>query len=79
MTLCVWVFRSMVAFAKWQYPYRLTAEQAAEKEAVDEGVEAWPEGANVELCEEFWGKLKAGREKWIEREKDFCEFFRFAY
>ncbi len=62
-----------MAFAKWQYPYTLTAEQAAEKKELDEGMEPWPEGANVELCDEFWGKLKAGREKWIEREKDFCE------
>lgn len=62
-----------MAFAKWQYPYTLTAEQAAEKEEVDGATELWPEGANVELCEEFWGKLRAGRKKWIRHEKDFCE------
>lgn len=68
-----------MAFAKWQYPYTLTAEQAAEKKELDEGMEPWPEGANVELCDEFWGKLKAGREKWIERDKDFCELFLFFF
>ena len=64
----------MVAFAKWQYPCPLTPEQKAEKAQLDPGMPSFPEGANVPLCEDFFGQLDAGRKR-IDPEKDFCKHF----
>ena len=64
----------MVAFAAWQYPYHLTAEQQAEKErkAEEAKMEPRPPGSQVALLDDFFEKISAGRKKWINPEKTFC-------
>lgn len=62
----------LVAFAKWKYPYRLTAEQQAEKAKLDLG-RSYPPGTNEELYEQFFGRLDNLRKKYLDEEKDYCE------
>lgn len=64
----------MVAFAEWQYPHTLTPKQKAEKDAGDKEDDPLPEGFNVELRKTFSDALDAGRKKWIDPSRDYCEF-----
>ena len=67
-----------MAYAKWQYPYSLTAEQRAEKARLDE-VEKLehplPEGTNRELHDVFFAALEEKKGKWMDESKDYrkCE------
>lgn len=58
----------IVAWAKWVVPHEIGAEERKSGE-----IGGWPEGANVELCEEFFGKLREGRRRWVG-EGEYCEF-----
>ncbi|KAL8926238.1 MAG: hypothetical protein Q9172_001880 [Xanthocarpia lactea] len=60
----------LVAYAKWKYPYTLTAEQQAEKDKLDTS-RSYPPGTNVELYEQFFGRLDTLREKYLDEEKDY--------
>ncbi|KAL8752177.1 MAG: hypothetical protein Q9184_005816 [Pyrenodesmia sp. 2 TL-2023] len=60
----------LVTFAKWKYPYRLTAEQQAEKDKLDLG-RTYPPGTNEELYEHFFGRLDTLRKKYLDEEKDY--------
>lgn len=63
-----------VAFAAWQYPHTLTEEEKKVKEARESRTrEEPPEGSNVALIKDFFTQVFAGRERWIVREKTFCE------
>ena len=64
--------RKLVAYAKWKYPYTLTAEQQAEKDKLDTS-RSYPPGTNVELYEQFFGSLDTLREKYLDEEKDYCK------
>jgi len=57
-----------VAWAKWVVPHEIGEEERKSGE-----IGGWPEGANVELCEEFFGKLREGRRRWVG-EEEYCEF-----
>lgn len=63
----------LIAFAKWKYPYRLTAEQQAEKDKLDLG-RTYPPGTNEELYNQFFSRLDTLRKKYLDEEKDYCEF-----
>ena len=65
----------IVAFSAWQYPYHLTPEQKSKKEEdlKEKAKEPHPPGAQGPLIEEAFGKLNAGRKKWIIPEKTFCK------
>ena len=64
-----------VAFSAWQYPHTLTDGQRRAKEEKDAGRQNEPpEGSNNALIMEFFEKLFAGRKKWVDPEKTFCEF-----
>ena len=58
----------IVAWAKWVVPHEIGEEERKSGE-----IGGWPEGANVELCEEFFGKLREGRRRWVG-EGEYCEF-----
>lgn len=60
-----------VGFAKWQVPCKLTPEQKVEKERCDSIKIPYPDGANVELCEDFWGQLEMKRRQWHDPELDY--------
>ena len=64
-----------VGFAGWQYPCHLTPEQQADKDKqIEESrKERQPPGAQVALLDEFYGKVYAGRKKWIDP-KTFCTY-----
>jgi len=55
----------IVAWAKWVVPHEIGEEERKSGE-----IGGWPEGANVELCEEFFGKLREGRRSIVS----FCFF-----
>ena len=67
----------IVAWAKWQVPHGKRHDEG-ENEDDDEGKkkgEKYPHGTNVELFEEFFGKLEEGRRKWVgPKEYCKCEF-----
>ena len=58
------------------YPYTLTPEQKAEKEAraIGREQEEPTEGANKELMDDFFRQLFEGRKKWIVPEETYCEW-----
>lgn len=64
----------IVGFARWQHPHYLTDEQLAAKKAEQEREKKHPEGMNVPFYNEFYGKLREGRQRWIDHEKTYCEF-----
>ena len=69
------MFRKIVAFAKWQYPYRLTPEQTARKSQLDKVEEMEhpiPEGSNKALYDVFFAALRAKKAKWMDESKDYC-------
>lgn len=69
--------RKPLAFAKWQYPYTLTAEQKVEKaqlDRVEELEHPFPEGTNRELYDVFFAALREKKAKWMDESKDYCEF-----
>ncbi|KAK4692536.1 hypothetical protein P7C71_g4688, partial [Lecanoromycetidae sp. Uapishka_2] len=64
---------NIVAFAKWQYPQTLSAEQAAAKGITDEKAEEdnlLPAGANRELYNAFFGAIKERRKKLMNENLD---------
>lgn len=63
--------RKVVAVARWQFPYRLSAEQKAEKEELQKAAPARPEGYNKELEEDFSKLRNKLQEKWVDDSKDF--------
>lgn len=63
--------RKVVAVARWQFPYRLSAEQKAEKEELQKAAPARPEGYNKELEEDFSKVRDKLQEKWVDDSKDF--------
>ena len=68
--------RKSVAFAKWQYPYTLTAEQKAEKGKLNKREELehpLPEGSNKELYDVFFTALRGKKAKWMDESKDYRE------
>ena len=65
--------RKMVGYAKWSYPYTLTAEQKLRKESQDLAQEVVPPGSNEELTRELVEKSKASRAKHVDNEKDCCK------
>ena len=72
----------IVAFSAWQYPF--TEEQRRLKQKRDdERKQVEPEGTNFALTKDFFTQLFAGRKKWIQLEKTFCElllsFFLFYF
>ncbi|KAI4215471.1 MAG: hypothetical protein LQ351_001940 [Letrouitia transgressa] len=56
----------LVAWARWRYPCTLTPEQEREKEAIEQEKPQYPEGTNVELIEEFLGRLNELRSKYVD-------------
>ena len=72
-------FRKPVGFAKWEYPYALTAEQREEKKrkAMEDRLKKVVVGSNEGLMKEFFTQLAAGRERWLVPGKTFCESFLF--
>ena len=67
--------RQLVGFAKWQFPYTLTEEQKAEKEASYTKRAPYPEGTNETLYKEFFAHIDPLREKYIDESKDYCMSF----
>ncbi len=67
----------MVAFAKWQYPHTLSAEQQAEQEKVDQNKEPRPKGTNTELLKIFMDALDERRKKWIDEAEGYCKSSNF--
>lgn len=69
--------RKPLAFAKWQYPYTLTAEQKEKKAQLDRKEESeysLPEGANRELYNVFFSALREKKAKWMNESKDYCKY-----
>ena len=63
--------RNILALARWQFPYSLSAEQQVEKERLQKATPAKPKGYNRELEEEFSGALDKRQEKWVDDSKDY--------
>ncbi len=77
----------LAALCNWGYPFSLTdeekaardAEKAREEKRWDEAERAtgksmrFPEGANNEACKEFYGALEAMREKYIRWDQDYSK------
>lgn len=63
--------RHLVAVARWQYPYTLSAEQQVEKEKSQEATPAKPKGYNTKLEKEFSEALEKRREQWVDDSKDY--------
>ena len=67
--------RKPLAFAKWQYPYTLTAEQKMKKAQLDRMEELehpYPEGMNRELYDVFFAALREKKAIWMDERKDYC-------
>ena len=74
------VARKPIAFAKWQYPYTLTAEQKTKKaqlDRIEELEHPFPEGTNRELYDVFFAALREKKAKWMDESKDYCEYESF--
>lgn len=65
--------RDIVAVARWQFPYSLSAEQQREKEELQKATSAKPEGYNEKLYKEIIEAVNKNREKWVNSSKDFGE------
>lgn len=68
--------RKPLAFAKWQYPYTLTAEQKMKKaqlDRIEELEHPYPEGSNRELYDVFFAALREKKAKWMDASKDYCK------
>ena len=63
--------REIVALARWQFPYSLSAEERAEKEEVQASTPARPEGYNGALEREFNHALDSRSGKWVDDSKDY--------
>lgn len=66
----------MVGYAKWAYPFTLTAEQEAEKKAFYEEQERTnplPEGANRELYQTFFAGLAERKARYVDESRDYCQ------
>ena len=63
----------MVGYAHWEYPYTLTEEQKAEKQALEEAKKnnPPPEGTNIKLMDELFGGLNTRRDSNIDRSKEY--------
>lgn len=62
----------IVAVARWQFPYSLSAEQQREKEELQKATSAKPEGYNEKLYKEIIEAVNKNREKWVDSSKDFA-------
>ena len=51
----------------------MTADQKIERANGSKPRDPYPEGANVPLCEDFFGQLDRITRKWIDPEKDTCK------
>lgn len=66
-----------MAVSKWTYPHTLTEEQKeAKKNPAPK--DPYPSGYNEVLATDFWDKLIAGREKYVDTEKDYRRCCVFA-
>ena len=79
-TVCLFVYlrglRTLVAFAKWQYPYTLTPGQKVEKARLDDvelSERRLPEGSNRELYDVFFAALREKKAMWMDESRDYCE------
>lgn len=56
-----------IAFSKWNYPITSTLRQEA-------GVKktSYPQGADVELLDDFYSQMWSKRAKWIDPTNTFC-------
>ena len=65
-----------IAFSKWNYPITSTLRQEA-------GVKktSYPQGADVELLDDFYSQMWSKRAKWIDPTNTFCTsiFFFWLY
>ena len=61
--MLILVGRNLVALARWQFPYTLSAEERVEKEHLKKGAAEKPVGYNRELEEEFFNALTKVQEK----------------
>lgn len=66
------VGRDLVALARWQFPYSLSAEQQVEKEKLQKASAEKPVGYNTELEEKILRELAKFQEKWVDDSKDYC-------
>ena len=69
------LYRRTVAFSRWTYPRRLTAEQKIEREAKEKERFQEPpvEGSNTVLLDDFRKQMFRGRKKWLNPETTYCE------
>lgn len=68
--------RKLLAFAKWQYPYTLTAEERMRKAQLDRVEELefpYPEGANRDLYDVFFAALREKKAIYMDESKDYCK------
>ena len=69
--------RKMVAFSKWQYPHSLTEKQQAKREEFGLGGnrlrDEAPEGYNVQLSDDFYGKIEEKHRMWVDDSRDYGE------
>jgi hypothetical protein len=72
--------RKVAAWARWGYPFTLTEEEKAVRDAEkaqDEAEKAsgvatrFPLGSNEEACVEFFGALDVMREKYMKWDEDY--------
>lgn len=70
----------LAGFARWHFPHTFTEEQKLELEREKEEVErkekeatfsAWPEGANLELCDIKFGTLDRKRKEQVDFENAY--------
>lgn len=66
----------IVGWAKWVVPHMFGEEEM--KRSGEGTISGWPEGANVELWKEFFGKLREGRRRWVG-EGEYCECCSFFF
>ena len=66
--------RDLVAVARWQFPYILTAAQQLEKSKSQKATPAKPKGYNHPLDAEFSKALEKRQEKWVDDSKDYGTF-----
>lgn len=63
-----------IAFSKWNYPITSTLRQEA-------GVKktSYPQGADVELLDDFYSQMWSKRAKWIDPTNTFCRSILFFF
>ena len=65
----------IVGWAKWDVPVVNTEGKTEVGGDKPDALPNWPEGADKDLCNEFFGALAGNREKFLEGRGHYCEYY----